>query len=101
MRASRAGGLPWWDEARKLAERTTEATREIAATIAAMQAETKGIVESIEESVNEVEVGTEKTSQSKSFLPDVSRQIGTVDEQISQIAASEPLAVDRGPAKGA
>jgi methyl-accepting chemotaxis protein len=76
------------DEVRKLAERTTEATREIAATISAMQAETKGIVASIEESVKEVEVGTEKTSQSKSFLLDVSRQIGMVDEQINQIALS-------------
>ena len=76
------------DEVRKLAERTTEATREIATTIAAMQAETKGIVASIEESVKEVEVGTEKTSQSKSFLLDVSRQIGTVDEQINQIVVA-------------
>jgi methyl-accepting chemotaxis protein len=76
------------DEVRKLAERTTEATREIATTIAAMQAETKGIVASIEESVKEVEVGTEKTSQSKNFLLDVSRQIGTVDEQINQIAVA-------------
>lgn len=76
------------DEVRKLAERTTEATREIAMTIAAMQTETKGIVASIEESVKEVEVGTEKTSQSKSFLLDVSRQIGTVDEQINQIAVA-------------
>lgn len=76
------------DEVRKLAERTTEATREIAATISAMQAETKGIVASIEESVKEVEVGTEKTSQSKSFLLDVSRQIGIVDEQINQIAVA-------------
>jgi methyl-accepting chemotaxis protein len=76
------------DEVRKLAERTTEATREIAVTIAAMQTETQGIVASIEESVKEVEVGTEKTSQSKSFLLDVSRQIGTVDEQINQIAVA-------------
>ena len=83
------------DEVRKLAERTTEATREIAETISAMQAETKGIVASIEESVKEVEVGTEKTSQSKSFLLDVSRQIGTVDEQINQIvAAVEPGELD-------
>jgi methyl-accepting chemotaxis protein len=76
------------DEVRKLAERTTEATREIATTIAAMQTETKGIVASIEESVKEVEIGTEKTSQSKSFLLDVSRQIGMVDEQINQIAVA-------------
>ena len=76
------------DEVRKLAERTTEATREIATTIAAMQTETKGIVASIEESVKEVEIGTEKTSKSKSFLLDVSRQIGMVDEQINQIAVA-------------
>jgi len=76
------------DEVRKLAERTTEATREIAGTIAAMQAETKGIVASIEESVKEVDLGSQKTSQSKSFLCDVAIQIDTVDAQISQIAAA-------------
>ncbi len=76
------------DEVRKLAERTTEATREIAETIAAMQAETKGIVASIEESVREVDLGSEKTSQSKSFLGDVASQIDTVDAQINQIAVA-------------
>jgi len=76
------------DEVRKLAERTTGATREIAVTIEAMQEETKAIVASIEESVKEVEIGTEKASRSKSFLLDVSRQIGTVDEQINQIAVA-------------
>jgi methyl-accepting chemotaxis protein len=35
-----------------------------------------------------VEIGTEKASRSKSFLLDVSRQIGTVDEQINQIAVA-------------
>ncbi len=76
------------DEVRKLAERTTEATREIAVTIEAMQEETKAVVASIEESVKEVEIGTEKASRSKSFLLDVSRQIGTVDERINQIAVA-------------
>ena len=76
------------DEVRKLAERTTGATREIAVTIKAMQEETKAVVVSIEESVKEVEIGTEKASRSKSFLLDVSRQIGTVDEQINQIAVA-------------
>ncbi len=76
------------DEVRKLAERTTEATREIAQTIAAMQAETRDIVTSIEESVREVEVGTEKTSQSRSFLNDIAGQIATVDAQINQIAVA-------------
>jgi len=76
------------DEVRKLAERTTGATREIAVTIKAMQEETKAVVVSIEESVKEVEIGTEKASRSKSFLLDVSRQIGTVDEQINQIAVT-------------
>jgi methyl-accepting chemotaxis protein len=76
------------DEVRKLAERTTGATREIAVTIEAMQEETKAVVASIEESVKEVEIGTEKASRSKSFLIDVSRQIGTVDEQINQIAVA-------------
>ena len=76
------------DEVRKLAERTTEATREIGETIVAMQEETREIVASIEENVKEVELGTEKTSRSKSFLLDVSRQIGTVDEQINQIAVA-------------
>ncbi len=74
------------DEVKKLAERTAEATRDVAATIKAMQEETKGVVASIEEGVKEVEIGTEKASRSKNFLLDVSRQIGTVDEQISQIA---------------
>jgi methyl-accepting chemotaxis protein len=76
------------DEVRKLAERTTEATREIAQTITAMQAETRGIVTSIEESVKEVELGTEKTSQSKSFLGEIAAQIATVDAQINQIAVA-------------
>lgn len=76
------------DEVRKLAERTAEATKEIATTIKAMQEETRGIVASIEESVKDVETGTEKASRSKTFLLDVSQQIGTVDEQISQIAVA-------------
>jgi methyl-accepting chemotaxis protein len=76
------------DEVRKLAERTTEATREIAETIAAMQGETRSIVASIEESVREVELGTEKTSQSRSFLNDIANQIATVDSQINQIAVA-------------
>ncbi len=76
------------DEVRKLAERTTEATREIAQTIAAMQAETQGIAASIEESVKEVEIGSEKTSQSKAFLSEISDQIGAVNTQINQIAAA-------------
>lgn len=76
------------DEVRKLAERTTEATREIAQTIAAMQAETQGIVASIEESVKEVEIGSEKTSQSKAFLNEISDQIDAVNTQINQIAAA-------------
>jgi methyl-accepting chemotaxis protein len=76
------------DEVRKLAERTTQATKEIAETIAAMQAETQGIVASIEESVRDVEVGTEKTNQSKRFLGDIAAQIATVDSQINQIAVA-------------
>jgi methyl-accepting chemotaxis protein len=76
------------DEVRKLAEKTAAATREIAATIEAMQEETRGIAESIEKSVKEVENGTEKASRSKSFLLDVSEQINSVDEQISQIAVA-------------
>ncbi len=76
------------DEVRKLAERTTEATREIAETIAAMQTETGSIVASIEESVSEVEIGTEKTRQSKEFLSNIENQIETVNTQISHIAAA-------------
>jgi methyl-accepting chemotaxis protein len=76
------------DEVRKLAERTTEATREIAQTITAMQTETRGIVASIEESVKEVELGTEKTGQSKHFLGEIAAQIATVDTQINQIAVA-------------
>jgi methyl-accepting chemotaxis protein len=76
------------DEVRKLAERTTEATREIAQTITAMQAETKGIISSIDESVKEVELGTEKTDQSKHFLSEIAGQIAAVDAQINQIAVA-------------
>jgi methyl-accepting chemotaxis protein len=76
------------DEVRKLAERTTQATSEIAQTITAMQTETRGIVTSIEESVKEVELGTQKTNQSKSFLGEIAAQIATVDAQINQIAVA-------------
>jgi methyl-accepting chemotaxis protein len=76
------------DEVRKLAERTTQATSEIAQTIAAMQTETQGIVTSIEESVKEVELGTQKTNQSKSFLGEIAAQIAAVDTQINQIAVA-------------
>jgi methyl-accepting chemotaxis protein len=76
------------DEVRKLAERTTQATSEIAQTITAMQTETRGIVTSIEESVKEVELGTQKTSQSKSFLGEIAAQIAAVDAQINQIAVA-------------
>jgi methyl-accepting chemotaxis protein len=76
------------DEVRKLAERTTQATSEIAQTITAMQTETREIVASIEESVKEVELGTQKTDQSKSFLGEIAAQIATVDAQINQIAVA-------------
>ena len=76
------------DEVRKLAERTTEATREIGTTIQAMQTETKNAVVSMEEGVVEVEKGTNEASKSEDALKDILSQVGTVTNEINQIAVA-------------
>ena len=76
------------DEVRKLAEKTSAATKQIGDTIKAMQSDAKQAVISMDRGVKEVAVGTEEARKSGAALEDILKQIGTVSNEIGQIAVA-------------
>ena len=76
------------DEVRALAQRTSSATREIGEMIKSVQQQTKGAIAVMESGVTRVEKGTVEAAKSGTALEEILQQIGSVTEQVNQIATA-------------
>ena len=76
------------DEVRSLAERTTSATREIQTIINALQRDVKNVVGSMEQSSGNVREGGEGVRRSCEAIGSISRQIGILHVNVSQVATA-------------
>ncbi|MDG2789038.1 methyl-accepting chemotaxis protein [Vibrio parahaemolyticus] len=76
------------DEVRMLATRTTQSTTEINGIINAIQRSTNSVVEEIEHSQSLAEQGAEHTEKAVTRLLVTTEQIGSLNEQMAELAAA-------------